>query len=220
MILELAKKGFNVVVHYHRSKEDALTTAKMAEEFGVKTLLIQADVTSPEEVSSAFEKIREKFGKLDIFVHNVGDYLKKNILEITNEEWKFIVDSNLNSTFYCCKEALRIMDKKEYGRIITTGFASVGNNHAEREITPYFIAKNGLLIFTKSLAKELASSAITVNMISPGVLETSISKPIEQIPAKRLGKLSEMIHVLNFLISPESNYVTGVNIEVAGGWNL
>jgi len=106
------------------------------------------------------------------------------------------------------------------GRIINIGFANLGRMGAKKMIAPYYIAKNGVLIITQTLAAELADKGITVNMVSPGVLETSISKPIHEIPVGRLATLEETVRTVLFLTDPKSDYITGANLDIAGGWRL
>jgi len=96
----------------------------------------------------------------------------------------------------------------------------LGQVTAQPMIAPYYIAKNGVLVLTKSMAKELAAKNINVNMLSPGVLENSESKPVSEIPKNRLATFAEFNHVLDMLLAPEGQYLTGINIEVAGGWKL
>jgi len=222
LAIQLAKAGYTLVCHYHQSEEEGLETLQAVSQFQADSILLQADLTDPNQTDAFFEEIKhQNLPNCTLLVQNVGNYLKKNILETSFEEWKHMIDSNLNCSFQCAKLAIDLM--KSHGNnsnIVFLGFASLGSFRAEPEITPYYIAKTGLLLLTKSLAKELAAKSIRVNMISPGVLETSVSKPIEEIPINRLGKLSEIQEVLNFLIDEKNSYITGQNIEVAGGWRL
>ena len=107
-----------------------------------------------------------------------------------------------------------------YGHIINIGYATAGKIDARPLTTPYHIAKTGVLLLTKALAAELASRQITVNMVSPGVLENSLSKPLHEIPMNRLGSFDDMIGVIRFLLSEKGSYITGQHIEVAGGWRV
>lgn len=221
LALALARKGYHIIIHYLYSQQDAEQTASdIANETGVNCFCLKADVRDAKQVAQLFETIKAKRITLEIFVQNVGNYLKKNILETSVEEWNEIINSNLNATFYCNQQAAELMVGNNSGRIINIGFANLGRNGAKKMIAPYYIAKTGVLILTQTLAAELADKGITVNMVSPGVLETSISKPIHEIPMGRLATVEETVRAILFLTDEKSNYITGANLDVAGGWRL
>ncbi len=221
--LFLSKEQINVVVHYNKSKDAAEEVLKQVTDNGVEGIIVQADVTKYNEVENMFNKIYDRFGKVDILVNNVGNFLFKSTLEISAEEWEEIISSNLHSTFYCCKLVTESMIRNKYGRIINIGVASCDKIKACNLVVPYSIAKTGVLILTKSLAVALAKYNITVNMVSPGIVEETaeISKEeIERMPSKRLTKFEDITNTVKFFISDESSYVNGTNIDVSGGWNV
>jgi len=219
--LALARQGHPIIIHYLHSQHEAEETAsEIRETTGVDCFCLQADVCDPGQVTQLFDTIQSKGITLEIFVQNVGNYLKKNILDTDFEEWNTIMNSNLNATFYCNQLAAKVMMENGSGRIINIGFANLGRMGAKKMIAPYYIAKNGVLIITQTLAAELADKGITVNMVSPGVLETSISKPIHEIPVGRLATLEETVRTVLFLTDPKSDYITGANLDIAGGWRL
>lgn len=219
--LALAQQGYHIIIHYLNSKEHAeKTVGEISKETGVDCFSIQADLRYPNQVVALFDEIKAKGITLEIFVQNVGNYLKKDILETEFDEWNEIINSNLNATFYCNQLVAKMMIANKSGRIINIGFANLGQVTAKKMIAPYYIAKNGVLVITKTLAAELAGDGITVNMVSPGVLETSISKPVHEIPVGRLATLEETVRAVLFLTSEDSNYITGANLDIAGGWRL
>lgn len=219
--LTLAQEGYAVIIHYFNSEDDAKETLQMIEQIGKeKAMIWQADLNSQVAIEMMFMMVDDIFGRLDILVNNVGNYLKKNILEVSFDEWQEIIHNNLTTVFYTSKLAIPLMKRHHFGRIINIGFASVGQIKAEPMITPYFIAKTGVLLLTKSLAKEVAKDNINVHLISPGVLENSLSKPIQDIPKGRTATFEEFCKVLSMLVAPENGYLTGTHIEVAGGWRL
>lgn len=221
LAFELARKGYQIIVHYLYSQQDAeQTAAEIREQTGVDCICLKADVRDPKQVAQMFDIIKTKGIALDIFIQNVGNYLKKDILETSADEWNEIINSNLNATFYCNQHAAELMIENKSGRIINIGFANLGRTGAKKMIAPYYIAKTGVLILTQTLAAELADKGITVNMVSPGVLETSINKPIHEIPVGRLATLEETVRAILFLTDEQSNYITGANLDVAGGWRL
>ncbi len=220
ILLALAKKGFDVAVHYRQSETEAERTRQEALELGVRAIKVAADVTKAQEAASLIQSVTEQLGGLQVLVNNVGDYLKKPLERLTPEDWHVMLDSNLNAPFYLTQAALPYLSATGYGRVINIGFAGAQNLLARPEITPYVIAKTGLIIYSKSLAKSLATRGVTVNVVSPGVAENSVSKPLSEIPLGRLARLEELAKAVLFLVDESSAYLTGQVLEVAGGWNL
>ncbi|MCX7803494.1 MAG: SDR family oxidoreductase, partial [Meiothermus ruber] len=157
---------------------------------------------------------------LQVLVNNVGNYLKKPIEATTPEEWQAMLDSNLNAPFYLTQAALPYLSQTGYGRVVNIGFAGAQNLLARPEITPYVIAKTGLILYSKALAQRLAPRGITVNVVAPGVAENSVSKPLNEIPMGRLAHLEELARAVLFFVDEQSSYITGQVMEVSGGWNL
>jgi NAD(P)-dependent dehydrogenase (short-subunit alcohol dehydrogenase family) len=211
-----------VAFHYKTSREAAIQACQEATTHGVKAIAIQADVTNPDQAKSLIEQVSEQLGGLSVIVNNVGNYLEKPINEVSVEEWHQVIDSNLNATFYLCKAAIPYLKVAGWGRIVNIGSSSAQNLIARPESTPYIIAKTGILIYSKSLAKELIQHQITVNVVSPGVAENSVGleETIPILPARRPATLKEISNAVCFFISPEADYITGQVLEVAGGWRL
>ncbi len=219
-VLALAKDGYDVVVHYRSSQTAAEEVVNTAKEEGVRAISSQADVTLPKEALKLIHDSYNKFGSLDVLINNVGNYYKGPLESFSTEQWHDSFNSNLHSTFYTCQAALPLMRSASYGRIINIGFAGAEKIKAQPISTAYAIAKTGVIIYSKTLAKNEAKYNITVNVVSPGIIENSISKPINAIPMKRLGLFSEMVGGMRYFLSAEAAYVTGAVLEVAGGWNL
>ncbi len=219
ILLALAKHGYDVAVHYRSSLEGAQSVEKEASSFGVKTVVLQADVTKPDEAQTLVQKAHETFGRLDVLINNVGDYHNGPLSELRLEQWHDMLNSNLNAVFYTCQAAVPLMQQNG-GRIINIGFAGTENLIARPRSVAYVIAKTGVLLYSKALAKSEAINSITVNVVSPGVIENSISQPIEDIPMKRTGTFDELVSAVLYFLSPEARYVTGTNLQIAGGWNL
>lgn len=219
ILLRLAKHGYDVAVHYRSSQTEAQGVYKEASSFGVKTVILQADVTKPDEAQNLVQKAHETFGRLDVLVNNVGNYHKGPLDELSIETWHEMMNSNLNAVFYTCQAATLLM-REQGGRIVNLGFAGTENLIARPRSVAYVIAKTGVLLYSKALAKSEAANNITVNVVSPGVIENSISQPVEDIPMQRTGTFDELVGAVMYFLSPEARYVTGVNIQVAGGWNL
>lgn len=218
ILLALAREGFDVAVHYKNSELEAETTRQEVEALGVRSIKLQADVTQPEEAQRLVSAAASELGGLHVLVNNVGDYLKTPIEKCSPQEWQRMLDSNLNATFYVTQAAIPHMVRAGFGRVVNIGFAGAQNLLARPGITAYVIAKTGVILYSKALAKQLARQGITVNVVSPGIAENSISKPIEEIPMGRLADLEELARAVLFFV--REGYVTGQVIEVSGGWNL
>ena len=182
------------------------------------------NVTSPESIESLFAAIKEKFGEVDILINNAGITRDNLLMHMKDDEWQDIIDTNLTSLYRLSKPVLRAMMKKRYGRIINIG--SVVGTMGNAGQTNYAAAKAGLIGFTKSLAREVASRGITVNAVAPGFIETDMTQALteeqrggilSQVPANRLGDPKEIAAAVLFLASDEAAYVTGETLHVNGG---
>lgn len=182
------------------------------------------DVSDKQAIAEACGKILEKYEHVDILVNNAGITRDKLLVRMDNEDWEQVLQTNLFSAFYLCKQLVRPMTLKRWGRIINISSVSgiIGNPGQAN----YSAAKAGLIGLTKALAKELASRTITVNAIAPGFITTSMTENlnpdlVEQakkiIPLKRFGTAEEVAQLAVFLASDEANYITGQVINVDGG---
>lgn len=215
--LRLISKGYLVPIHYRSSEKEARELKEyILKTYQIELPTIRADLMIIDEVKRLSNFIAENYGFIDVLVNNVGDYLYKNILELSIEEWNYIINSNLNTAFNLTQSLLSFIKR----RIVFMGFAGTDKVKAYPFTTAYNVAKTGLLIYAKSLAKMLASKNITVNVIGVGVAENSVTKPINEIPMKRTAKLEEICDLLEFLISERADYITGQLIEISGGWKL
>lgn len=184
-------------------------------------MLNVADQVSVEAVLTA---IRADFGEIDILVNNAGITRDNLLMRMKDDEWQDIIDTNLTSVFRLSKAVLRAMMKKRFGRIVTIGsvVATMGNGGQAN----YAAAKAGLIGFSKSLAREVASRGITVNVVAPGFIETDMTQALteeqragilSQVPANRLGDAKEIASAVAFLASDEAGYITGETLHVNGG---
>lgn len=218
ILIALANEGCRVILHYYRSNNKINSFLKELKKKKIKVNAYSSDLTKEKEVQNMFLKIKKKYKKLDILVNNVGNYLKKNLKDLTTNEWHEIINNNLNSTYYCTHYSLPLLRKSKFGRIINIGYASTGQLVAKPRILPYQIAKTGILLMTKAYSISEAKNKILVNMISPGVMENSVHYPKKEIPLKRKGKLKDFAKLVIQTIN--SDYITGAHIEYAGGFNL
>jgi 3-oxoacyl-[acyl-carrier protein] reductase len=192
-----------------------------AENPGVGLVL---NVTSDESIATLFDTIKSNHGSVDILVNNAGITRDNLFMRMKDDEWNDILDTNLTSVFKVSKAAIRPMMKKKAGRIINIG--SVVGSMGNAGQVNYSTAKAGLLGFTKSLAREIASRGITVNTIAPGFIDTDMTKTLtdeqkegifSQVPTNRLGKPEEIASTVAFLASHCAAYITGETIHVNGG---
>jgi 3-oxoacyl-[acyl-carrier protein] reductase len=220
LVLALAADGYHVVVHCLTSRDEAEAVAEQARSSGVSAFVLQADVRDPGAAGRLVEDAERLTGGLRVLVNNVGNYHAGPLAELDVETWHEMFASNLHSTFYTCRRAVPLMRAAGGGRIVNLGYAGAEQIVARPGIAAYSIAKTGVILYSKALAKAEAGHGITVNVISPGVMENSVTQPRREIPSGRLGRLDELVSAARFLVSDEASYVTGTTIEVAGGWNL
>jgi 3-oxoacyl-[acyl-carrier protein] reductase len=218
--LRLAEVCSGVVVHYMNNRRAAEKIVDKIMEKGKRSECFRADLTKEKEAVSLVRNVEEKFGAVDILVNNFGPILVKPWEKVTSFEWELVLRANLLSALYCLKAVLPGMRKREWGRIVNLGYSRVEQLAAFSTITPYAIAKTGLLILTRSVAASEAPAGITVNMVSPGLMKGGILPESRDIPRGRLGKFKDVSHAVLFLISEEADFITGTNLVVAGGWKM
>ncbi|MBD1564055.1 3-oxoacyl-ACP reductase FabG [Vibrio sp. S12_S33] len=198
--------------------------AAISDYLGDKGKGLALNVTDVESIESVLKAINEEFGALDILVNNAGITRDNLLMRMKDDEWTDILDTNLTSIFRLSKAVLRGMMKKRNGRIINVG--SVVGTMGNAGQTNYAAAKAGVIGFTKSMAREVASRGVTVNTVAPGFIETDMTKALNddqraatlaQVPSGRLGDPREIAAAVVFLASPEAAYITGETLHVNGG---
>lgn len=217
----LGREGYAVAVHYRASAEAAEAVASGIRRAGGEAACFAADLTAPEGPEALVSAVLAAFGRLDALVHNVGDYHEESVLSAPLASWRAMFESNLFTVVALTQAAWPALEAAPRARIVTVGYASTGRVVANVNATAYAAAKNAVLTYTKSLAAAAGTRPITANMISPGVLETSISyPPLKAVPKGRWGKPAELAGAVAYFCSPEADYVTGQHLELAGGWKL
>jgi len=176
------------------------------------------DITRPQTATALVDLIIKNHGRIDLLINNVGNYIPKYIDEMTITEWQEMMNSNFNSAFYLSKAFLPHL-RATQGQIINMGFAGLAKLSPNPRVIAYQAAKTGLLVLTKGMALEEAKYGLRVNMISPGsMINTVVHSGLDRIPLGRLGEYHEIISVLEMILS--NQYLTGQNVEVAGGYGL
>lgn len=226
--IDLAEKGYNIGLNFLKNLSKALNLKKEIEEkFNVEVLLLQGDVSKKEDVEKIVKDFIEKFKTIDLLVNNSGIVKDNLIIRMKLEDFLDVINVNLLGTFLLTKECLPYMIKNRSGSIINISsivgiFGNVGQSN-------YASSKGGIISFTKSIAKEVASRNIRVNAIAPGFIDTEMTKNLdesyknkilEKIPLKRFGKPEDVSKLVTFLASNESSYITGQVFIVDGGLTL
>lgn len=217
----LAKEGYSVVIQYRNSFKEAEQLVKECKKYNVDADCIQGDFSTLELTQKFIQDYKNKFPETLHLINNVGDYAIGSSLQTNIDQWYYLFQVNLHTPYLLIRELLPSI-KKLKGSIINIGISGLNSNRADTYSTAYDITKLGLLQLTKSLALELAPDHVKVNMISPGYLETSIDLPkkLSHIPMNRLGKNQEVADLVLYLLSEKADYMTGQNIEIAGGNRL
>jgi 3-oxoacyl-[acyl-carrier protein] reductase len=218
--LRLADTVGGVAVHYFSKKQAAAGVVEAIREKGVQSATFHANLANERSAALLIQRVQKKFGRLDILINNFGPILVRPWKKITAKEWETVYRTNLMSALFCMKAALPAMRRRKWGRIVNLGYSRVEQLTAFTTITPYAIAKTGLLLLTRTVAHTEASGGITVNMVSPGLMEGGVLHKDDHVPAGRLGKCNDISSAVLFLVSEDAGYVTGTNLIVAGGWKL
>lgn len=223
----LAKKGIKVICV--SISNNCQTVVNEIQQSGGDAVAYQVDVANPHAVASACEAILNQYQCVDILVNNAGITRDGLLLRMSDEDWNAVISTNLSSCFYWTKGLLRPMTQKRWGRIIN--IASIVGIIGNPGQFNYSAAKAGMIGATKSIAKEVASRNITANVIAPGFIETDMTEALandpksaetmlKMIPLKRLGKPEEIAHLVNFIASEESAYITGQIFTIDGGISI
>ena len=226
MCKELHNQGFRVIANYrNKAKADEWKTKLMEE--GYDIAIYEADVTDYDSVGEMVKKIESEIGTIDTLVNNAGITRDGRFAKMTKQDWDAVIGSNLTSVFNCTRHVINGMIDRQFGRIIN--ISSVNGQRGQFGQANYSAAKAGMHGFTKTLAMEVAKYGITVNTISPGYIGTDMvmavpekvrEQIVSQIPMGRLGGTHEVAHLVSFLASDKTNFVTGANYSINGGQHV
>ncbi|MBP0019545.1 MAG: 3-oxoacyl-[acyl-carrier-protein] reductase [Cyanobacteria bacterium SBLK] len=220
--LALAVEGAKVTVNYARSREAADKVVAEIGETGGEAIAVQGDVSQAEQVDNLIKETKDKFGRIDVLVNNAGITRDTLLLRMKPEDWQAVIDLNLTGVFLCTKAVSKLMLKQRSGRIIN--IASVAGQMGNPGQANYSAAKAGVIGFTKTIAKEMASRGVTVNAVAPGFIETDMTHDLQAeeilkyIPLGRYGQPEEIAGMVRFLAAdPAAAYITGQVFNVDGG---
>lgn len=220
----LVESGASVAAGYSRGKERA---EEFVQKLGSNVSIHQGRVDDVNDCNRVVKEVMDRFGRIDFLVNNAGITVDKTVRKMTVEDWRQVLDVNLSGAFQMTKAVLEHMIERGSGRIVN--ISSVIGETGNVGQANYAASKAGLFGFTKSLAREMAQRGITVNCVAPGFIatemvaaipEAALSKVIEKIPQRRLGKPEEVARVVRFLLEDESSYITGAEYSINGGLDM
>ena len=222
--IRLAEMGINVAVNYNTSSSQAENLVKTLQKMGVDSFAIKADVSQLDQVEKMINQVDETWGGIDILINNAGIIDDNLLIRMSVEAWDRVIATNLNGTFYCTRAVIRNMIKQRWGRIINIG--SVVGIRGNIGQSNYSASKAAIIGFTKSLAKEVAKRGVTVNTVTPGYISTDTVDTLPQktkdtimtwIPQGHFGEADDIAHLVAFIASDKSDYMTGQIVSVDGG---
>ena len=219
-----AKQGYDIAINYRSQNDELENLKKEIEQNNVKCLAVQGDVSKFEDCERFVKEIIEYYGRIDVLVNNAGITKDTLLMRMKKEDFESVIDVNLVGTFNVTKNVISYMLKARSGRIINiSSVVGVSGNAGQ---TNYSASKAGIIGFTKSLAKEVASRNILVNAVAPGFIQTDMTDVLKedvkeniakQIPLNRMGSAQDVANVVKFLASDDSSYITGQVINIDGG---
>ena len=225
--LRLAKEGTKVAINYKTNDSAAQWVVDAVAEMGGESIAVAADVSRGTEVEAMVKQVVDSWGSIDILVNNAGVIHDSLLMRMTEEVWDEVVNTNLKGAYNCTKAALRFMVRKRWGRVINV--VSVVGLEGNPGQSNYAASKAGIIAFSRSIAKEVASRNITVNSVAPGYIATEIVADLSpefkelifsRIPQNRFGTVDDVANMVGYLASEEANYITGEVIRVDGGIEL
>ena len=225
--IELGRRGYKVAVNYQSSESAALETAETIRAAGGTAITVSADVSNPEQVKALVDTTTRELGPVEILVNNAGITRDNLLMRMKEDEWTSVLQTNLNSVYYCTQAVVRTMMKARFGRIVAMSSVSglVGNAGQAN----YAAAKAGILGLVKSVAREAASRGVTANVVAPGYIETDMTAALpeeirsgilDKIPAGRYGAPEDVANAVAFLVSDEASYINGQVLAVDGGMTM
>ena len=224
--LDLAGAGWDIAFCYRTSAGAAGETASLVQQAGRRALAERCDVSDPAAAEAFVRRVEGELGAVDALINCAGPYHRVNILEETPGGWLEMFANNLHPVFYMSRAVAPGMKARRWGRIVAFAMANADQMVAQPDVTAHYIAKAGILILTRTLARTLAPHGITVNTISPGFIssgsapEAELAAMVKRIPAGHVGELRDAVSAVRFLLSAEARYVNGTNIHLSGGWGI
>lgn len=224
--LDLASRHWKIAFCYRTSEADAQKTALAVTERGGQALAVRCDVSNPVAATDLVTQVERTWGGIDVLINGAGPYHRINLFDESVEGWNEMFDGNLHPVFYLAKAVAPGMKARKSGHIINFSMANADQMISQPDVTAHYIAKAGVLILTRTLAKLLAPHGITVNAVSPGFIDSGSAPPEElagmtkRIPAGYIGTIDDTVAAVRYLLSEEARYVNGANIQISGAWGI
>jgi 3-oxoacyl-[acyl-carrier protein] reductase len=224
--LKLAEQGWTIAACYRKSDEDAAALESELRAKNAQALIVRADVSDPAAAENLVRRVEDEYGRIDALINCIGSYHRVSLTQESVEGWNSMFDNNLHPVFYLCRAAAPGMIQRQWGRIINFGMVNADQMSGQPFITAHYIAKIGVIVLTRSLAKMLALHGITANSISPGFLDTGgvpqevMELSYRNIPAGYIGNPEDAVGAVCYLLSDEARYVNGTNIHLSGAWGV
>ena len=218
--LRLADNMTGIAVHYKDNKQTAEEVVGEVRKKGKDVAAFPADLTNEGETKNLIRRVEARFGRLDVLVNNFGPIVVKPWPDLTTADWEWMFRSILLAAFWGTTSVLPGMRERGFGRIVNIGYHRVEQLTAFSGIASYAVAKTGLLILTRSAAASELNNGITVNMVSPGLIEGGIMPPGGKVPPELFGTKRDVAEAVAFIASDKAGHISGTNLVVAGTWKL
>jgi 3-oxoacyl-[acyl-carrier protein] reductase len=224
--LALAARGYRVAIAWRTSAQAAEETLAAIRACGTEGLSLRTDVSVPEQAAALVARVEQEWGQLDVLINGAGPYHRVALLEETIEGWQEMFDNNLHSVFYLSRAVAPGMKARRDGRIVSFGMANADQGVGQSQVTAHYIAKAGVLMLTRALARVMAPYGVTVNTVSPGFIDSGsapadeLQKMVKTIPAGYVGTVDDTVNAVLYLLSDEARYVNGANIILSGAWGV
>jgi 3-oxoacyl-[acyl-carrier protein] reductase len=222
----LARRSWTVAACYRKSESAAAALQAELQAIGARSMIVRADVSNPAAAEDLVRRVEKEFGHIDALINCVGAYHRVHLMEESIEGWHAMFDNNLHPVFYLSRAAAPGMIQRGWGRIINFSMVNADRQEGQPFITAHYIAKIGVNVLTRSLARLLAPHGITANAISPGFIDTGsvpqaeISQSFRNIPAGYMGTPGDAVGAVCYLLSDDARYVNGTTIHLSGGWGV
>ena len=226
LAIRLAAEGWAIAVCYRKNDRAAGVLRKELKALGAAAWVARADVSKPDVAEKLVRDTEKRFGRIDALINCVGAYRRAPLLEETAGDWLSMFDGNLHPVFYLCRAASHGFIRRGWGRIVNFGMVNAGQQIAQPYITAHYIAKAGVIVLTRSLAKALAPYGVTANVISPGFIDSGgvpqeeLALSFKNIPAGYMGSPDDVVSAVCWLLSEDARYVNGANIQISGAWGI
>jgi len=224
--LDLAGRGWSVALCYRTSATEAAEVIAGVRQKGARGLAVQCDVSDPKAAADLVRSAERELGHIDALINCAGPYHRVSLLEESVESWHSMFDNNLHPVFYLSQAVIPGMRQRKWGRIVCFSMANSEQLIAQPQLTGHYIAKVGLVILMRSLARLVAPHGITANCIAPGFLDSGsapkeeLDRMVKMIPAGYVGSVEDAVSAVRFLLSDEARYINGANIPLSGAWGI